>query len=142
MEKVTLKIIGTQISGDGEENQVELITEGKYYEKNNCRFLVYEETELSGMEGSTTTLKIAEGQVMMKRFGTNESELVFEKDQTHTTQYRTPYGAIEMDIVTSEISIAINEECVDCIDIAYEINISEKTETRNTLSVTVKKDTI
>lgn len=138
MRNVTITIVGTQLSIEGEQDKIELTTEGKYYEKNDCIFLVYDESEISGMKGSTTTLKIKDKQVMMKRFGTQESELVFEKNMKHTTHYLTPYGTMEMDIVTSEVQIDMNEDCIDCIDIIYDINISKNTETRNTLSVTVK----
>lgn len=139
MIEVTIKIKSTQTAADGDENTIELMTEGKYYEKNNCIFLVYDESELSGMEGSTTTLKIKDQQVMMKRFGTNESELVFEEGKSHATLYRTPYGAMDMEVDTSEVVVSMGEDCIEEIGLCYDINISKKTETKNTLSIVVIK---
>lgn len=139
MKQVTIKIKSTQMATDGDKDTIELVTEGKYYEKNNCLFLVYDESELSGMEGSTTTVKIKDQQVMMKRFGTNESELVFEQGETHATIYKTPFGSMDMEIITSEVTVAMGENCIDEIELCYDIRIAQNTETKNTISITVQK---
>lgn len=55
MKNVMLKIKGKQSPRANEEDTIELITEGKYYDKGNSKYLVYQESELSGMEGCTTT---------------------------------------------------------------------------------------
>ena len=51
MKDITLKITGKQYSADQEEDQMEFITEGKLYEKNGALYLIYEESEFSGMPG-------------------------------------------------------------------------------------------
>lgn len=137
MTQVTLKILGTQKTFDGEENTIELITQGKYYEKSDSIFLVYDESEISGMEGSTTTLKIENEKIMMKRFGSSESKLVFEKNEKHRTSYATIYGEMEMEVVTSEINIKKNEEVLEKIDLSYKLNISQNIEMENTLSIDI-----
>ena len=46
------------------------MTEGKAYRKGESTYIVYEESEMSGMEGVKTTLRIdRDGSVRMKRFG-------------------------------------------------------------------------
>lgn len=137
MAEVTLKIIGTQMTFDGEENIIEMITQGKYYERSGSMFIVYDESELSGMEGSTTTLKIEDEKVMMKRFGSNESKLIFEKGIRHKTAYKTMYGDMEMEIVTSQIDIKKDEEGLKKLDLSYKLNVSPNTEMKNQLSIDV-----
>lgn len=137
MTQVTLKIIGTQKTFDGEENTIELITQGKYYEKSDSTFLVYDESEISGMEGSTTTLKIEDEKIMMKRFGSNESKLIFEKGEKHKTSYATVYGEMEMEVITSQINIKKNEEGLKKIDLSYKLNISQNIAMENTLSIDI-----
>ena len=43
MKNIMLKIVGKQITGDNEEEteQLELVTEGKYYEKDGVLYLTY-----------------------------------------------------------------------------------------------------
>lgn len=137
MTQVTLKIVGTQKTFDGEENTIELITQGKYYEKSDSTFLVYDESEISGMEGSTTTLKIEDEKIMMKRFGSNESKLIFEKGEKHKTSYATVYGEMEMEVITSQINIKKNEEGLKKIDLSYKLNISQNIAMENTLSIDI-----
>lgn len=140
MSDVTLKVVGTQTSLDGEENTIEMMTQGKYYEKNGSIFLVYDESELSGMEGSTTTLKIDDEKtrkVMMKRFGSNESKLVFEKGIRHKSIYRTMYGDMDMEVVTSQIILVKDEKGLKKLDLSYRISVAGDTEMKNKLTVDV-----
>ena len=67
MKEVMMRIIGTQVNANAEEEQLELITEGKLYEKGEAMYLIYDETELSGMPGCKTRLKLKDGTVKMRR---------------------------------------------------------------------------
>lgn len=137
MNEVTIKIIGKQHISDGEVDKVEMMTRGKYYEKNNATFLVYDESELSGMEGSTTTLKIDDQTVTMKRFGSNESKLVFEKDVKHKSIYKTMYGNMDIEVSTEKIEIERNEENFKKVNLKYKLKVSQNQIIRNELTVEV-----
>lgn len=139
MEIQMIKIVGTQRSLDGEMNEIEMVTEGKRYEKNGATYLVYEETSLSGMEGSTTTLKIeGEERVSMKRFGSASSLMVFEKGKRHSTDYQTPFGNFRMEIKTTELKVDVAPgRRQGAIQIAYEMHIVGLAETSNELNLTL-----
>ena len=139
MDKLMIKVVGIQKDFQGEENTIELTTEGKVYEKNNALYLVYEETEISGMEGSTTTLKIeSEGRVSMKRYGSADSQMIFEEGKRYSGMYKTPYGNFNMEIKTTMLKLAIeSEKKKGKIEIAYHMLISGLAETYNTLVVTL-----
>ena len=87
-----LKIIGQQINETGEDGEVELITEGKYYQRGDTTYLVYEESKISGIEGCTTTLKIKDENIKMKRYGLLSSEIEFKKGKRYKSQYPTTIG--------------------------------------------------
>lgn len=137
MKRVTLKIKGTQIDVNGEKNEIELITEGKFYIKNGSYYLVYNETELSGMEGSTTTLKIENEKVSMKRFGSNSSALIFEEGIKHKSLYQTFYGDMSMEVVTKKIDVNISEMGKGKVDLFYRLNMSNMIESQNRLSIEI-----
>jgi len=137
MKEVMLKIKGRQVNVDGEENTIELITEGKFYKKKGTYYLVYDETEVSGMEGSTTTLKIQDNMISMKRFGSNPSNLIFEKGKRHKTEYETVYGDMTMEVMTSKMDVDISEIGKGSINVAYRLNISESIESSNHLSIDI-----
>ncbi|EOD01679.1 DUF1934 domain-containing protein [Caldisalinibacter kiritimatiensis] len=137
MKEVKLKIVGKQINEDGEENVIELVTEGKFYKKNDSIYLVYDESEISGMDGSTTTLKIQDDKVMMKRFGSNNSKLIFEKGKKHKTGYQTPYGILDLEVITNKLNVDIVDGGKGSLSLSYRLNISNTMETKNELDIDI-----
>ncbi len=138
MKKIMLKIIGKQLNKDGEQEVVELITEGKYYQKGESTYLIYKETNLSGIEGCTTSLKVTEDTIHMKRFGSASSEIHFQKGKRFNTHYNTPYGNVEMEVVTKKIENALNKSCASgFLNIEYDISLSGLTEGRNKLNIEI-----
>jgi len=136
-EQRLIKVIGTQRDAQGEENKIELVTEGNYYRKKDSLYLVYEESEISGMEGATTTLKIeGEKKVSMRRFGSTVSQLIFEEGKNFTSQYSTQYGNFEMKILTKKLYIEIGDGSKNgSIEIYYDVRITGLANTSNELKV-------
>ena len=140
MKDITLKIIGKQFSTENGEDQMEFVTEGKMYERNGSTYLVYEESEFSGMPGCKTTLKLTDTCIRMKRIGKGAvygAEFVFEKGKRFTSNYRTPYGDFSMEVLTNDVVNNLTEEGLGDIHIDYHVSLSGMTEGRNCLSIEV-----
>ena len=103
-----IKIIGTQ-TADGEEDVVELTTNGTLERVGDGWKLCYNETEATGMEGTVTQLDITEGRLNLMRLGTHPSMLILEKNRRHHCNYHTPYGTIDMGTYTSELSYDLDD---------------------------------
>jgi len=136
MKDVLVKLKGTQETEDGEKNKIELVTEGKFYEKNNSYYLIYDESEISGLENSTTSLKIKQDEISMKRFGDNNSKMEFKKNYKYTTLYSTMYGNLDMEVSTQKIQVEIKEGRGK-ISLKYKLLISNTMESLNTLDITI-----
>lgn len=122
----------------GEETQnMEFMTEGKYYFKNGSHYIVYNETELSGMEGCTITLKLSESCIKMKRYGDAQSELLFELSKRHKSDYVTPYGVFKLELLTHELEWKIDEQLKGKVYIKYEIAIEAVVESINILEIDI-----
>lgn len=132
-----IRVIGTQQNSEGEESTIELFTEGAFYIKNGNYYIVYDESEISGMDGSTTSLKIEDKKrVSMKRFGTSATNFDFEKDKKYETSYMTAYGDLTINIVTNVLDIEIDEETgKGNIEIAYDLDILGDIKTSNKLKI-------
>ncbi len=106
---------------------IEFTTEGRFWAKGNTTLIQYEETELSGMEGCTTSLTITPTRVRMKRTGENISdntEMVFEKGRRMHGLYATPYGNVAMEILTNSISgLNLPSDERDKLSIDYSISL-------------------
>jgi len=104
---ITLK----SVQFDGKDRQeTELITKGKYKKTAVGYEIIYDESEATGYDGSTTTLTAqGDAQVVMQRKGTASSNLVIEKGKKHHCHYGTPYGDFMIGISTNDIKSSLNE---------------------------------
>lgn len=133
------KAIISVFSGENENNEkpISVTTPGEFYEKNNCYYAIYKETEISGMEGTTTTLKIKSDKFSILRRGTTSTKMEFEKGKKTFSLYNTPYGTLELEINTKDLQIVMNDKggkvCVQ-----YELNISRQAHQLTNLEVEIK----
>lgn len=146
MKDIMLRIIGKQINRNNQvqdEDSVEFMTEGKFYRKNGSTYIVYEESEMSGIQGVKTTLRIddASGDVRMKRFGSGvimDTVMEFRKGKRFNSLYETPFGAVPMEILTNKIVNDLEpEEAKGRLFIDYEISLKGLSETRSLLNIEV-----
>ena len=77
MEENYLITIKGTMEQRGDTDTVELMTRGSLVHKDGAYYIVYKETETTGYEGCTTTVKVAEDarKVSMLRFGKQSSQL-------------------------------------------------------------------
>ena len=140
MKDIMLRIIGNQLRGleskAGDETAMEFITEGRFARKGDALYLIYEESELSGVEGYTTSLKVTGGKVRMKRYageGGVQTAVEFEKGRKFTGWYETPFGAIEMEVLTNEIDNQLDPDGAGKLGIDCSVSLKGLTESRNLL---------
>lgn len=118
-KEAVITIVSNASISDGDK--IEVISPGEFEIKKDLYRIKYEETELSGMEGTTTILTIKNDEVMLERIGTTETKMIFtEKDPT-VSLYNTPYGMLELTIVTEKVDINIDEnggKLIICYDMA------------------------
>ncbi len=140
MKEVMIKIKGKQISRENGEDEMEFVTEGKLYRRNGTVYLIYDETELSGIPGCQTRLRLRDGEIQMKRIGEGAgsgTEILFEQGKRYTGFYDTPFGAIPLEVLTNRVDSTITEEGSGNIDIEYDISLKGLAEGRNVLNITL-----
>lgn len=89
-----------------EPQQMEVFSDGRLRVTEDEFSLTYEETELTGMEGTESQLSFRRSQrglVTMLRTGTVKTALVFEKGKRHICVYQTPYMPFEVCVHTLEV---------------------------------------
>ncbi|TDT62353.1 DUF1934 domain-containing protein [Fonticella tunisiensis] len=123
---------------DGQPEEIELITEGRYYKEGDHFFAEYEESEISGMEGTKTTVKIEDDSLIITRRGTTNSSLVFKKGLNHKSLYSTPYGALEVVIKPRKVLIDVNEAGGN-VKLEYRMEASGFESIENALELNIKR---
>ena len=82
-----------------DEERVNLETAATLYERGGKYYIAYEESELTGLEGTKTTVKLDGKTVTLIRTGTFPSHMLFSEDERHVGLYQTPIGQ-DMTIAT------------------------------------------
>ncbi len=135
---VIISVKGTQTSSGQEANILELVTEGKYYKKGDAYFITYKESEVTGMEGTTTTLKIADGVVTLMRFGSVNSQFIFEQGQKHLSYYDTSYGTFTVGVYANEVNVKVDDEGGE-IRVDYQLEIDNNKSGENDFHMFIRE---
>ncbi|AGK95432.1 DUF1934 domain-containing protein [Clostridium pasteurianum] len=136
MEKKAIITISS-IQGDKEEDTIQVVTPGIFYLKDDFYYAIYEETEISGMQGTTTTLKIKPEELILLREGTTNANMHFLCGTNNLSMYDTPYGTLKMEVDTKEINIDVNEKGGN-ISVKYDMNISGQMVPATSLDINIK----
>lgn len=123
-DNVIISIKGRQLYAESSPDEVELVTSGTLKRDGAGGYVVsYAETELTGLEGTTTRLHVDGGRVTLLREGNVNSQMVFEEGRRHLSMYETPYGALSIGINTRRMRSTLGEAGGDLeIDYAIEID--------------------
>lgn len=139
MTPVVISVEGTQQDETGEEQRIELVTAGRYYRRQDTDYITYDESELTGLKGTTTLLKIYSDHVVLVRMGTIEQRQEFRTGERNLSTYVTPYGAMNMIVATSDLNIAVIQG-IGQIVITYELEIEGRWQSSNRLAITIRED--
>ncbi|GAA0177763.1 DUF1934 domain-containing protein [Clostridium sediminicola] len=134
-KEAVIKVLSLQVGN--EEDAIEVVTQGNFYKKENSYYAVYEETELSGMEGTTTTLKIKDDEFSLIRRGTTNTKMEFINKDDSISMYNTPYGTLELVISTKELDIDIDDKGGD-VFIDYYLTVDGQKAANTKLKVNIK----
>lgn len=135
MKKKAIISVSSRQQGDSEE--IKVMTPGIFYQKDNIYYVEYAETEISGMEGTITTMKIKPDRFSLIRQGSTNTEMDFDKKEKSLSMYSTPYGTFELKIETKKLDVIINENGGD-IYIKYMLNVAGHDTLDTTLKINIK----
>ena len=121
-QKVLLSICGRQAYEDQEPDQIELVTEGTMELRDGGWDICYEESDLTGLTGVTTTFRVEPGKVTLTRSGKLNSQMIFQQGMAHDTLYQMDFGALMMRICARQVMFDIMPDG-GYIDLVYDIEI-------------------
>lgn len=116
----------------------EMLMEGKLVTNQNRVELMYEESELTGMEGSVTTIGFDRDNpelISMMRTGVVRTALTFESGKRHFCLYNTPYSDFEVCVRTIAVENALLTEGTLRLDYLIEIHGAQAEHCKMTIQV-------
>jgi uncharacterized beta-barrel protein YwiB (DUF1934 family) len=117
----------------GETEHMEMTVEGRYHDDGTRVCISYKESELTGMEGSNTSVSFHKSEpqtLSMLRDGSVKTALVFEQGKRHLCVYQTPVMPFEVCVYTRSVRNAIESEGVLEMDYTVEIRGAQAERTK------------
>ena len=140
MEKdVIISIRGIQKYEHADNDTIELVTQGRLHRDEGGFTLSYQESELTGLEGTLTTIQVDGEQVTLMRVGEFTSQMVFQEGRRHLSMYNTPYGAMAIGVNTRHLLADLTDQGGD-IEIDYAIEIDHALAGRNVFQIKVSEN--
>ena len=117
---------------------MEFTTAGYYCFEDGIGCLSYEESKVTGLEGTRTSMIVMPDQIVVDRDGLITSRMVFKEGNKNSFLYETPYGQATMGIDTRKIRKNLDENG-GRVEIDYVMNMEHAVVTHNRFQITVKQ---
>lgn len=137
-QPVIISVEGTQRFIGEEKQTVQIVTEGLMKTDGDTVYLSYEESEVTGMEGTTTTFAVGKDHVVLTRTGAVESEMVFEKGKKNVSLYNMGFGALTIGVKARRLKNELGPNG-GRLEISYGIEIEETARGLNSFVIDVRK---
>ena len=121
----------------------EMSVEGRYHDDGTRVAISYDESELSGLEGSRTTISFQKDTpvaISMLRTGSVKTALLFEAGKRHECIYQTPYAPFEVRVQTNRVQNAVETAGALELDYIVEIKGAEAEHTRMKIVISAAYD--
>lgn len=131
-------MVPEELPGEEDGETLEMVTEGLVRVRGGRVEIVYDEGELSGMEGSTTVVSYAKDDpktVSMIRSGAVSTALVFERGVRHLCTYETPYMPFQIGVLALCVDNRLESEGVIALDYLIEIRGAQAERCKMTMKV-------
>lgn len=139
-KEVLIHVISTQSYSEGTDDRMDFMTTGTFHKREGIYYIIYHESEVTGMEGVTTSLKVGAEKVTLNRMGAANYKQVFELGVLHHSTYITAMGSFNFGAQTEELEIRLTEYGGH-ITLKYNLYTDNELVSRNTLRIMIKEDT-
>ena len=135
-KEILLSISGLHMLEE-EDGNVEVVTAGDYYNRNGKHYILYDEV-VEGLSGHISNrIKISGDSVEVTKKGLTNTQLIFEKGKKHMTRYQTPYGILNLGVLTRDVQVR-EEDALIGVKVDYILEVNEQHLAECTIEMQVK----
>ncbi len=121
---VVLSITGRQSYAGQDPDEIQLVTEGTLEQTDGGWKLCYEESELTGLQGVSTTFLVKQKEVTLSRTGRLNSQMVFQEGVPHDSLYQMEFGALMLTVCATRVEANLSAQG-GVIDLCYHIEVEQ-----------------
>ena len=121
-----------------EKDVIDFCTDGYFLKEGDNFCFSYLETEVTGMEGTRTSVIVRPDEVVIDRDGLISSRMIFREGERNTFLYSTPYGTATLGINTRKIKHSFNESG-GRMEVDYVMDMEHEMVSRNKIFLRIKE---
>ena len=137
MKDVIISVTGIQHGRYGPDS-MQLVTAGQYGVDHDRIEMTWEESELTGMAGTRTSITVQPNSVVLSREGETATSMEFEEGRKHYFLYETPFGSATMGLNTRRIRHTLGMHGGE-MEIEYTVDVDQSIVGRNRFYIQVKE---
>lgn len=139
MKDVIITITATQATEDNADMDTlaEFTTVGQFSYADGCGTISYLESELTGMEGTFTSIHYTPRGAHLERTGNLTSSMDFTPGVRNTFAYDTPYGSATVGLETLEYTPALSERG-GTLNIVYVVDFDQAMVGMNNMHIEIR----
>lgn len=122
---VKLSILGKQYYEGQDPDTIELLTDGTMELRGDVWEISYEESELTGLEGVTSTFRVGPRGITLRRSGRLQSQMIFQQGKRHESLYQMDVGALLISVCANSIRYDLDAVKGGKVDLTYGIQIEQ-----------------
>lgn len=122
-KEVLVSIGGLQMAPDDQQDTVEVIAPGEYYNRNNKHYVLYDEVTEGFSEITKNVIKFTDGYMEVTKKGPSTVHMIFEEGKKTVTYYYTPYGGLHIGLDAKKVTVAEEEDCIKA-NVEYNLEIN------------------
>jgi len=124
---------------DQEEQQViDFTTDGHYFQDGDAVCFSYMESEVTGLEGTRTSVIVKPDHVVIDRDGSITSRMIFKEGEKNSFPYDTPFGTAMLGVKTRKISQNFNENGGN-LEVDYVVDMEHALVARNKIQLNIRE---
>lgn len=133
-----ISIVGEQ-KVEGQDDRIEVITEGKYMMKNGNFLINYKEYDEDLPDKFFNNLvKVENETVTISRKGPLSSQLILEKGKRHQCMYQTIAGTLSIGVFTKTLNNNLNENG-GSLEVIYTLDFNSDLVSENRFKIDIEK---
>lgn len=123
-EDILISVKGLHtLDKDGEQEEIEVISPGKYYFKNGKHYIFYEEQPQDGTERIRNRISLCDGLLELQKKGAMSTKMVFERNKRSESWYNTPFGNLLAGITVTDMQVKEDQQQID-VSIEYDLEVN------------------
>ena len=134
--KITINSFSGQLTNP---DKITVVAYGKMAKRFDKYYAVYEETSLTGMEGTKTTIKWDENSVTIVRTGTYNNRQEYIVGYPCESVYATPYLTIPIKSTTTVVEVKKHQEIWN-LHVEYELEVGQENNGSIILDIVIEED--